>query len=82
MNLNTLFLLNLFSCLFLMLVVDALLILNAIMHCLCSSPIALYGELRLHFMAFFIIQYRLEILPKFKYSSNLNETTLYQYCGL
>ena len=54
MNLNNLFMLNFFSCLCLILVVDVLLILNAIMHCLCSSSIALYDGLRLHFMAFFI----------------------------
>jgi hypothetical protein len=39
-------------CLFLMMVVDAILILNAIMHWLCFSSIALYSELRVHFMAF------------------------------
>jgi hypothetical protein len=61
-----LIMLNLFSCLFLMLVVDALLILNAIMHWLCSSPIALYNELRVHFMAF------LKFSIGLKYSQNLN----------
>jgi hypothetical protein len=57
--------LNLFPCLFLMMVVDAFLILNAIMYWLCSSPIALYGELRIH--GFLKVQYRLKILPKFIY---------------
>jgi hypothetical protein len=46
--------LNLFSCLFLIIMVDALfiLILCAIMHWLCFSPLALHGDLEVHFMPF------------------------------
>ena len=61
-----LFILNLFPCLFLMMEVDAFLILNTIMHWLCSSPIALYGELQVHFMAF------LKFSIGWKYSQSLS----------
>jgi hypothetical protein len=58
--------LNLFPCLFLMMVVDVFLILNAIVHWLCSSSIALYGKLPLYFMAF------LKFSIGWKYLESLN----------
>jgi hypothetical protein len=58
--------LNLFSYLFLMMVVDTLLILNAIMHWLCFSLVPLYGKLRVHFMVF------LKFSIGWKYSQNSN----------
>ena len=61
-----LFMLNLFSYFFLIMVIDAFLIFNAVMHWLCFYPIALYGEIQIHFMAFWKLTIGL------KYFQNLN----------